>query len=287
MFRLSVAIALSLISISACGRNTNSPATPAAPTREASAPAKPSGSTTADTAGQTKESAEAVASQETISEDTPPEDRGDAGLEHLAAMPAEQQLPAGKWKAGTNYQPLVPAQPTSVAAGKIEVVEVFWYACPHCNALEPFIQSWLKNKPEYIEFVRVPVMWGPVHRAHAKLFYLLRALNRTDLDQKVFDVIHKDGNMLVSNDEQVTRKMQLDFLKANGVSVEDFNKAWDSFSVSNSLQRAEQLGQNYKVTGVPLIVVNGKYITDPTMAGGPGQMLQLINDLAASEKQRR
>ena len=286
MFRLSVAIALSLISITACGRTTSTQA-PATPASEASAPAatKPSASAAADTAGQTPESAEATASQETT--DTAPEDRGDAGLEHLAAMPAEQQLPGGKWKAGVNYMPLVPAQPTNVPAGKVEVVEAFWYACPHCNALEPFIQSWLKNKPEYIEFVRVPVMWGPVHRAHAKLFYMLRALNRADLDQKVFDTIHKDGNMLVANDEQVTRKMQLDFLKANGVSVEDFNKAWDSFSVSTALQRAEQLGESYKVTGVPMIIINGKYTTDPTMAGGPGQMLQLINDLAASEKQRR
>jgi protein dithiol oxidoreductase (disulfide-forming) len=285
MFRLSVAIALSLISITACGRNSTPPAAPpAAPATEAAAPAKPAAS--AQSAPQTVESEQATASQETIG-DTAPEDRGDAGLERLAAMPADQQLPGGKWKVGTNYSPLVPAQPTNVGAGKVEVVEVFWYGCPHCNALEPFIQSWVKNKPEYVELVRVPVMWGPVHRAHAKLFYLLRALNRADLDQKVFDMIHKDGNMLVANDEQVTRKMQLDFLKANGVSVEDFNKAWDSFTVSSSLQRAEQLTERYKVQGVPVIVVNGKYTTDVGMAGGPGQLLQLINDLAASEKQRR
>ncbi len=201
-------------------------------------------------------------------------------------MPASQQLPAGKWKVGTNYSPLVPSQPTNVAPGKVEVVEVFWYGCPHCYHLEPFIQSWIKNKPESIELVRVPVMWGPVHRAHARLFYLLRALNRADLDGKVFDTIHKDGNMLVSNDEQATRKMQQDFLKANGVSAEDFNKAWDSFTVNSGLQRAEQLTQRYKVNGVPLIVVNGKYTTDVGRAGGPGQLLQLINDLAASEKKR-
>lgn len=285
MFRLSVAIALSLISITACGRNSAPATAPAAPAKEAAAPAKPAASEPQASA-QTVESEQATASQETTS-DAAPEERGDAALERLAAMPADQQLPAGKWKAGTNYVPLVPAQPTNVAPGKVEVVEVFWYACPHCNALEPFIQSWLKNKPEYVEFVRVPVMWGPVHRAHAKLFYMLRALNRTDLDSKVFETIHGQGNMLVANDEQVTRKMQLDFLKANGVSVDDFNKAWDSFTVSTGLQRAEQLTERYKVQGVPLIVINGKYTTDPGMAGGAGQLLQLINDLAASEKQRR
>jgi thiol:disulfide interchange protein DsbA len=285
MFRLSVAIVLSLISITACGRNAPPSSAPATPAHEASSQAnKPAATASAPQAAAEIE--QATASQETTS-DAAPEERGDAGLERLAALPADQQLPAGKWKAGTNYTPLVPAQPTNVAPGKIDVVEEFWYACPHCNALEPFIQSWLKNKPEYVEFVRVPVMWGPVHRAHAKLFYMLRALKRTDLDSKVFETIHGQGNMLVSNDEQTTRKMQLDFLKANGVSVDDFNKAWDSFTVSTGLQRAEQLTERYKVQGVPLIVINGKYTTDPGMAGGPGQLLQLINDLAASEKQRR
>jgi thiol:disulfide interchange protein DsbA len=129
-------------------------------------------------------------------------------------------------------------------------------------------------------------MWGPVHRAHARLFYVRPALNRTDLHQKVFDTIHKQGNMLVSNDEQATRKAQLDFLKANGVSVEDFNKAYDSFTVSAGLQRAEQLTQRYKVNGVPLVIINGKYTTDVGQAGGPGQLLQLINDLAANERRR-
>ena len=286
MFRLSLAIALSLISITACGRETAAPKAPApAPATQAAAPAQATPAAPAADVPQTVESAQATASQES-SDETTADDHADVALERLAAMPADQQLPGGKWKVGTNYTPLVPAQPTNVGPGKVEVVEVFWYGCPHCSSLEPFIQSWLKNKPEYIELVRVPVMWGPVHRAHAKLFYLLRALNRADLDSKVFDSIHKDGNMLVSNDEQVTRKMQLDFLKAQGVSAEDFNKAWDSFTVSSGLQRAEQLTQRYKVNGVPLILVNGKYTTDVGQAGGPGQLLQLINDLAASEKKR-
>jgi thiol:disulfide interchange protein DsbA len=287
MFRLSVAIALSLISITACGREPSAPAAPATARSAPAAQTAPAPEAPAAAAvPQTAESAQATASQESADTEGTGSDQRDVALERLAAMPANQQLPAGKWKAGTNYAPLVPSQPTNVAPGKVEVIEVFWYGCPHCNHLEPFIQSWMKNKPEYIEFVRLPVMWGPVHRAHARLFYMLRALNRADLDGKVFDAIHKDGNMLVSNDEQATRKMQQDFLKANGVSAEDFNKAWDSFTVNSGLQRADQLTQRYKVNGVPLIIVNGKYTTDVGQAGGPGQLLQLINDLAASEKKR-
>jgi protein dithiol oxidoreductase (disulfide-forming) len=284
MFRLPLAIVLSLISITACGRETPSSATPAQPAAEQ--PAQAQQQQPAEAAPQTTESEQATASQESSGEAVSEEDRSDAALERLAAMPADQQLPGGKWKVGTNYTPLVPAQPTNVAPGKIEVVEEFWYGCSHCNALEPFLANWQKNKPDYIEFVRVPVMWGPVHRAHARLFYLLQALNRTDLHQRVFDSIHKEGNMLVSNDEQATRKAQLDFLKAHGVSADDFNKAWDSFSVSAGLQRAEQLTQRYKVNGVPLIIINGKYTTDVGQAGGPGQLLQLINDLAANERRR-
>src|SRR5207244_5404822 len=87
-------------------------------------------------------------------------------------------------EAGAHYDPLVPAQPTSVAPGKVEVVEVLWLACPHCYALEPYIGNWLKTKPSYVEFVRVPVMWQPIHRAHARLYYALDALGRQDLIAK-------------------------------------------------------------------------------------------------------
>jgi thiol:disulfide interchange protein DsbA len=283
MFRLTVATGLLCLSITACARETPAPAAPAAAAQDAAAPAQPA----APVKAQTQESQQATASQETTGEaPTTADQRSDATLERLAAMPAEQQLPGGKWKAGVNYVPLVPSVPTNVAPGKVEVVEVFWYGCPHCYALEPFIASWAKNKPDYVEFVRVPVMWGPVHRAHARLYYILQSLGRSDLHQKVFDTIHKEQRMLVDNDAATTRKLQLEFAKANGISADDFNKAWDSFSVSTGLQRAEQLTQRYRVQGVPLIVINGKYTTDVSQAGGPGDLLSLINDLAASEKRR-
>jgi protein dithiol oxidoreductase (disulfide-forming) len=280
MFRLPVAIALLALSISACAREAPPPPSPAA----AASSATPAPSASPATA-QTSESQQATASQESTGEASS-EDRRDATLERLAAMPSDQQLPIGKWKPGVNYTPLVPSQPTSVPAGKVEVVEVFWYACPHCYALEPFIQNWLKNKPEYVEFVRIPVMWGPVHRAHARLFYILESLGRPDLHAKVFDTIHKEQRMLVANDEPTTRKMQLDFATANGIKADDFNKAWDSFTVNTKLQRAEQLTQRYRVEGVPFIVVNGKYTTDVGHAGGPGELISLVNDLAANEKRR-
>jgi thiol:disulfide interchange protein DsbA len=234
----------------------------------------------ADTATQQSESQQATAAQEKGDEpeDDPRAARGDAGLERLAQLPADQQLPAGRWKAGQNYDPLVPAQPTNVGPGKVEVVEVFWGGCPHCAALEPFIQSWLKNKPAYIEFVRVPVMWGPAHRAHA-----LMALNRQDLIQKMFDAIVNQHQMLFAANDEDTLKAQQAFAKENGISAEDYAKAYNSFTVNSNLQRAEQLTQRYHVEGVPLIVINGKFTSDVAKAGSQSNLIALIDDLAAAE----
>jgi thiol:disulfide interchange protein DsbA len=258
------------------------PQTPSVIQQETPPPAPP------DTATQQLETQQAAAAQEKGDEpeDDPRAARGDAGLERLAQLPADQQLPAGRWKAGVNYDPLVPAQPTNVGPGKVEVVEVFWLGCPHCAALEPFIQSWLKNKPSYIEFVRVPVMWGPAHRAHAHLFYTLAALNRQDLVQKAFDVIQNQHQLLFAPSEDETLKAQLAFATANGISADDFTKAYNSFTVNSNLQRAEQLTQRYHVEGVPLMVINGKYTTDVAKAGGQSNLIQLVDDLAAAEHKK-
>src|ERR1700761_6783900 len=247
------------------------PQTPSVTAQETPPPAP------ADAATQQTESQQATAAQEKGEEpeDDPRAARGDAGLRRLAQMPADQQLPGGKWKAGQNYDPLVPAQPTSVGPGKVEVVEVFWLGCPHCAALEPFIQSWLKNKPAYIDFVRVPVMWGPAHRAHAHLFYTIAALNRADLVQKAFDAIQNQHQMLFASSEDDTLKAQVAWATANGVKADDYTKAYNSFSVNSNLQRAEQLTQRYHVEGVPLIVINGKYTTDVAKANGQSNLIQL------------
>jgi thiol:disulfide interchange protein DsbA len=255
------------------------PQAPSVIQQETPPPAQP------DTATQQTEAQQATAAQEKGDEpeDDPRAARGDAGLERLAQLPAAQQLPAGKWKAGVNYDPLVPSQPTTVGPGKVEVVEVFWLGCPHCAALEPFIQNWLKNKPPYVEFVRVPVMWGPAHRAHAHLFYTIAALNRQDLVQKAFDAIQNQHQMLFASSDDETLKAQQAWAKDNGVSADDYAKAYNSFSVNSNLQRAEQLTQRYHVDGVPLIVINGKYTTDVAKANGQSNLVAIIDDLAAAE----
>ncbi len=268
---LAVLVSLGAIACSRSAPHADASLTLSAPAAPAAAAAPPAA---------TSVPARAAAGSDTATN----EERSDNELEHLAALPADQQLPGGRWKAGTNYVPIVPAQPTSVGSDKVEVLEVFWYACPHCFDLEPYLQSWLKKKPANVEFVRVPVMWAPIHRAHAHLYYALQALGRSDLDQKVFETIHNEHNMLFTNNEPETLNQQLQWAVAHGINADAFRTAYNSFSVSSNLARAEELNARYHVEGVPLIIVNGKYETDVAKAGGPDQLIQLINDLVASEK---
>ncbi len=194
----------------------------------------------------------------------------------------------GKWRAGTNYNVVPSPQPTS-ARGRVDVNEVFWYGCGHCYALDPTLENWRETKAAYIDFRRTPVMWGPPHRQHAKLFYTLQALGRADLHPKVFDAIHREGKMLATNnnDDDAARAMHLAFLKNHGVSEKDFNAAYDSEAVAKNLERAQEVTQRFTIGSVPMLIVNGKYTTTVTMAGGsPGSLLSLIDDLAASERAR-
>jgi protein dithiol oxidoreductase (disulfide-forming) len=207
------------------------------------------------------------------------------GMQGFAAA-AQSAGEIGPWRAGVNYNLLPAPQAPTVAAGKVEVSEVFWYGCGHCYALDPVLEDWRSKKAPYIEFVRVPVIWGPMHQQHAKLFYTLQALGRPDLHAKVFDAIHKDHQQLADRDELKAREMHFAFLSGHGVTKEQFDASYDSMTVMTNVRRAATLTHNYQVGNVPMIFINGKYSTGVTEAGGVQQLLSLINDLAASEKNR-
>ena len=288
--RIRVLAIAALLALSACARQAPpapAPAPSAASDPQAAAPPSAATAPPAEARSAQSETEQATASQESGDGESAGQARSDASLERIAGSAPSASLPAGKWQAGVNYDPVVPAQPTSVAPGKVEVMEVLWLACPHCYALEPRVRSWLKTKPAYVEFVRVPVIWQQVHRAHARLYYTLEALGRDDLVTKAFDTIHQDLENhqppLVGNSDEETYRLQQQFALQNGISADDFSKAYNSFSVSSNLQRAEEITQRYHVQGVPFFVVNGKYGTDVQKAGTEAKLIELINDLAASE----
>ncbi|HEY3657640.1 MAG TPA: thiol:disulfide interchange protein DsbA/DsbL [Steroidobacteraceae bacterium] len=191
------------------------------------------------------------------------------------------------WQEGVNYTRLVPAQPTSVAAGQVEVLEFFWYGCPHCNAIDPLIESWKKTKPGFISFSRVPVMWSEAHRSTARLYYTLESMGKLDqMHAEVFKEIHVNGNPLIASDPNDTagaERIQTAFVKKFGISEDAFKKAYHSFSVETALQRADQLVMRYRIEGVPSIVVNGKYVADVRSAGSAEKLVSLVDDLATQE----
>jgi len=194
------------------------------------------------------------------------------------------------WQEGVNYTRLVPAQPTAVAAGQVEVLEFFWYACPHCYGIDPMVEAWRKTKPAYVSFSRVPVMWNEGHRSLARLYYTLESLGKLDqLHGEVFKEIHVNGDLLVSPDgtnDAESERMQIAFVKKFGIPEDSFRTAYQSFAVETDLQKADQLVQRYRVDGVPTFVVNGKFVADVRSAGSPENLLSLIGDLAAQEHKR-
>lgn len=192
-----------------------------------------------------------------------------------------------QWQDGVNYTRVVPAQPTNVGAGQVEVLEFFWYACPHCYSLEPKVLSWLKTKPPYVTFTRVPVQWNEGHRSLARLFYTLDSMGKlNDLHAEIFKEIQENGDPLIGpdpNNAAAAERVQLAFIKKLGLPDAAFEKAYHDMNVETALQRADELVQRYRVTAVPTFVVNGKYITDVGMAGTPERLTALLGDLAAQE----
>ena len=191
------------------------------------------------------------------------------------------------WQDGVNYTRIVPAQPTSVPAGQVEVLEFFWYACPHCSAIDPLVESWKKTKPAYVSFSRVHVMWNEGHRALARLFYTLESMGKLDqLHSEVFKEIHVNGNPLVAGDPVESERIQAAFLKKFGISETAFRDAYHSMPVDMALQRADTLVQRYRVDGVPRFIVNGKFVADVASAGSPERLISLIGNLTAQEHKR-
>ena len=278
-------LALVLIAPLACSKKqeTSAPAQPAA--SQAAPPAAPEGAAAAPDAAvaATTEESTPAAPTETVTEtEDAPEtaDPATTGVQPKLRLANAPGTPATEhFKEGTNYRKVVPAQPTNVAPGKVEVVEFFWYGCGHCFKLDPAIEAWRgKGKPQYVEFVRVPAMWNDQLRMHARLFYTAEALGKLDaLHSTIFREIHVNNNPL-NTVEQVTA-----LFKKHGVSADEFQKAFASFSVESKLQRADFLNRRYAIDSVPQVAVNGKYLTDEGKASGEPELFQLIQELAAHE----
>lgn len=184
---------------------------------------------------------------------------------------------APTYKEKIHYELVVPAQPTTTDK-KVEVVEMFWYGCPHCNALEPYVNRWLKKKPANTEFVRIPAIFRPQWEQHARAYYTAEILGVLDKTHSaLFDAIHQQKRH-INTDEEIQK-----FFAEHGVSEKDFKRVFHSFAVEAKIRRAKDMSQRYGIRGVPALIVNGKYRTGAQLAGGNANIFRVVNFLVQKE----
>lgn len=203
----------------------------------------------------------------------------------LACMLAVMVTPAQAYDEGIDYQAISPPVPTA-NPGKIEVLELFWYGCPHCYQFEPTLNKWLASKPDDVEFIRIPAIFRDDWIPFAQAWFTAEQLKVTDkIHSDFFTAYHKQKRPLRTKTDIQT------LFAEHGVSQKAFDDAWFSFPVQSKLKRAISLTQRYQIKGVPSLVVNGKYWTsasiasssDPTVSGYDS-MLKVVDELITHER---
>ena len=197
------------------------------------------------------------------------------------SSPTFAQGPA-KFVAGKDYMKLDRAVPTETEAGKVEVIEFFWYSCPHCSAFEPTFSQWVKNAPKDVVVRRVPVAFREDFAPQQRLYFSLEAMGLLDkIHGKVFQAIHVE-RLPLSTDASI-----LAWVEKQGVDKNKFADTAKSFGVASKLKRAVQLQNDFKIEGVPSLGIAGKYYTDGTLSGSMERALQVTESLLAQVRQGR
>jgi thiol:disulfide interchange protein DsbA len=178
-----------------------------------------------------------------------------------------------KVEEGFDYRVLPITQPID-AKGKVEVIEFFWYGCPHCYEFEPELKGWIKRQNKDVVFKKVPIAFREELMPHSQLFYALEALGKGDtLNDKVMFAMHRENKRLLNENEIA------DWVAAQGVDRNVFLAAYRSFAVLSKARAANQLGNAYRIDGVPTVAVQGKYITSPSIAGSRAKAVNVMDFL--------
>ena len=169
---------------------------------------------------------------------------------------------------------------TAAEAGQIEVAELFWYGCNHCDALEPYLSKWLaQEKPDDVSFVRIPAVFSDQWLPLARAYYAMQLLDLgQEAHEAMFDAIHRQRRNMNSAEELEK------FFADHGVAGEKFRETYNSFAVDTMVRRAVRLTRDYRITGVPALAVAGKYVTSSSRAGGHVQALEVVERLLAMER---
>ncbi|MES9837353.1 MAG: thiol:disulfide interchange protein DsbA/DsbL [Candidatus Thiodiazotropha sp.] len=186
------------------------------------------------------------------------------------------QTAQAEW--GEGWDPIEPPVATTAPDGKVEVIEFFWYGCPHCYQMEPQLEAWLEKKPENVSFIRVPAPLNNKWTVHAQFYYAAEILGLTEtLHNPLFEALHDKKRKLYDKDSLI------EFAVEQGVDRQKFLDALNSFGVYVKVQNARKLGQRYQLDGVPAIGINGKYKTSGSLAGSYSRMFEIVSQLVAKE----
>ncbi|WP_295521267.1 thiol:disulfide interchange protein DsbA/DsbL [Limnohabitans sp. Rim8] len=186
---------------------------------------------------------------------------------------------AALFKSGKDFLTLDRPVATESGTGKIELIEFFWYSCPHCNMFEPSFAQWVKNAPKDVVVRRVPVSFRDDFAPQQRLFFTIEAMNLMEsLHPKVFAAIHVEKLML-NTDASV-----LAWAEKQGVDKVKFNEVYKSFGVASKLKRAVQLQNDFKVEGVPSLGVAGRFYIDGSLAGSMDRALKVAESLIAQTR---
>jgi thiol:disulfide interchange protein DsbA len=193
------------------------------------------------------------------------------GLAALAMTPAH----------AAEFDKVDPVQPP-VYPGKVEVLEFYAYTCPHCNAVEPLVEKWLKTAPKDMVFKYVPVAFNASMQDLQKLYYTLEAMNRLDLHSAVFKAIHEEHKQLFEA-KQIT-----DWAVSQGLDRKAFTDAFNSFGVQTKVKRADELAKAYHINGTPTFAIGGRYLTSPanmnSYQGAVDETDKLVKQILAEKK---
>jgi thiol:disulfide interchange protein DsbA len=181
---------------------------------------------------------------------------------------------------GKNYDRMSNPQPVETGK-KIEVIEFFSYGCPHCAALEPFLDTWLEKLPPDVAFRRIPVMFHADWVQLAKVYYTLDAMGQVRLSPEVFKAIHQTGTRLSD------KKVFLDWAATKGLDRKKVEEVFDSFAVDGKIKRAMQLAQEYRIQAVPTVIVDGKFVTSSDRVGTHANLPAAIDELVAKARAER
>ena len=188
-------------------------------------------------------------------------------------LPSISGAQSPKIEEGFDYR-ILPVAQSVESKGKVEVIEFFWYGCPHCYDFEPELSAWVKRQPKDVIFRRVPVAFRDDFMPHSQLFYALETLGKGDaMNEKVMYAMHKENKRLMTENE-IT-----DWAVSQGIDRNTFLATYRSFAVISKARTARQLTDAYRIDGVPTIVMQGRYVTSPSIAGTKAKAISVMDYL--------